>query len=278
MKQALNRLCAWLEKNYGFSALCRIHADLSPGLPNIFLKGRDAQGRVLFIKSGTTPGLYYNEYKWSEHFYRLAPDRVAQPLYYRDAKGIRFFACEYLEGQTLDKYMGESSPSPGDKQNLLEDLWEIFLAFQASDMVHRDIRPQNLLVCQGRLMVVDFQLAVSYSQYEEPDCFRRARWLLADVGENFAYGCLHWDDTWSLLQVANYIGREEEYAARFDEMTAAMTAAVGRRSIRYGYRHKHWWKRLFWMSKLLSLVHPVPSSRRTFRCRKIAARHVLKRL
>ncbi len=279
MKQNPDALCAWLKENFGFSGLRRIHADLSPGLPNILLTANDSKGRALFIKSGTTAGLYRNEYRWSKQFHQLAPEYAAQPLYCRDEEGFRFFACAYLEGKTLDKYMREGFPlSPKEKKSLLEDLYGIFLAFQASDMVHRDIRPQNLLVCHGRMKVVDFQLAVPYARYEEPDFLRQERGLLASLGEDFAYGCLLWDDAWSLLQVAKYIGKEEEYAARYDEITAAMGAAVGQRVIRYGQRERRWWKRFFWASRLLSLFALTPSRRREYRRRKIAARYILKNL
>lgn len=280
MKSRVNAIIQWLWEKMGFSDFQCVHEDLNPlsWSRNVFLTAQDPEGRKLFIKSGTAEGLYRNEFEYAEAFYRLAPGHAAEPFYYRDDEEIRFFACEYMEGMPLNTWMETGGRDAESKAILLEDLFRIFQALQASGMVHRDIRPQNLLVQGGRLKVVDFQLAVCSENYREPEFFQKERGLLASLGEEFACGCLVWDDAWSLLRIMEYIGRDTGYAARYDEIHEEMARGVGKRVICYGRRDRKYWKHYFLRSKLLSLFALTPSCRNEYRRRKIAARHVLRHL
>ena len=255
MTPRAEHLIARLKEDLGFSGLRLLHEDLRPlsWSKNILLTGQDGGGRRLFIKSGVTEGLYRHEFDYAEAFYRAAPELSAQPLYWRDDEQLRFIASAYVEGTPLDEWM-EGGPSAESKGCLLEDLFRIFRAFQACDIIHRDIRPQNFMVCGGRLIIIDFQLAVSHTAYREPDFFRTERGVLGSLGEDFAYGCLMWDDAWSFLKVLEYVGKEALYAARYDDMHAAISAAVGRRIIRYPQRDRQFWTRFYRQSKLLPFI------------------------
>ncbi len=208
---------------------------------NMFWLGQEcgAPGRRLFIKTGTHHGLYENEYKMGMQMYELDSVHFLKPLYYNDFSEINFFANEYLDGVTLKAAMIRGDLSPQIRATLIEDLYEIFCALRKSDIVHRDIRPGNLMIANGRLVLIDFQLAVSKSNYVELDYMISRPQRLRSLGEDvFRYRHYAWDDAHSLLRVLEYIGRDEKYGARYDEIHREIKSYIGTDTIHSAVREQ----------------------------------------
>ena len=77
-----------------------------------------------------------------------------------EAEGIRFLAMQYVEGQTL---AARSADSPLETKEILElgvQVADALDAAHAKGIVHRDIKPGNLMVTErGQWKVLDFGLA-----------------------------------------------------------------------------------------------------------------------
>ena len=97
------------------------------------------------------------------------------------------------------------------------DIWHIFQALRKSDVVHRDIRPDNLMLINNRLVLIDFQLAVSKKNFKELDYMLSRPSRLRKLGnKNFRYRPYVWDDAYSLLKVLDFIGCRPYYATRYN--------------------------------------------------------------
>ena len=184
--------------------------------------------RKIFIKTGTHDGIYENEYKMGMALYKADPKHFLEPLMYNDYDEIKFFANEYVSGKTLKTVMMGGGVANETRARMIEDLYKIFCALRGSDVVHRDIRPDNLMWLGDRLVLIDFQLAVSKSHYQELAYLASKPQRLRSLGEDvFRYKRYTWDDAHSILRVLEYIGRADTYGARYDEIHADIKSHIG---------------------------------------------------
>jgi len=78
------------------------------------------------------------------------------------ADGGYYYAMEYVEGQDLEKLVErEGAQAPARVAHLLAQLAASLAEAHAAGLVHRDVKPANLMLCAGRgdrLKVLDFGL------------------------------------------------------------------------------------------------------------------------
>src|SRR5690606_3092533 len=69
-----------------------------------------------------------------------------------------YSVTEYVEGQTLAQWMTDHpQPSLEQVRDLLEQISRGLRAFHRLEMLHRDLRPENILIdCGGTLKLIDF--------------------------------------------------------------------------------------------------------------------------
>src|SRR5690625_6240465 len=72
---------------------------------------------------------------------------------------------EYVEGMTLKEYIQRNGPI--EVQEALDIMKQVTIAIahaHANDIVHRDIKPQNILIdTYGQVKVTDFGIAIALS-------------------------------------------------------------------------------------------------------------------
>jgi serine/threonine protein kinase/Tfp pilus assembly protein PilF len=79
--------------------------------------------------------------------------------------GRLFMAMEYVPGQNLLEWIEEGSPSTAQILEALRQAGEGLAAAHAQELVHRDVKPQNIIVGEdGRVRVIDFGLAMAAGQ------------------------------------------------------------------------------------------------------------------
>ena len=77
-----------------------------------------------------------------------------------ESDGARYLAMEYVEGQTLDQWIGGQPVAAARILELGGQLAEALDAAHSKGIVHRDIKPANLVITpRGHLKVLDFGLA-----------------------------------------------------------------------------------------------------------------------
>lgn len=191
----------------------------------------------LFIKTGRHAGLYQNEYEMGKALYDIDQVHFIKPLFYNDHSQFNFFANEYVKADSLTTFMLQHNPTTAQRHRLVRDLYQIFLALKQSDVVHRDIRPDNFMIRRGRLVLIDFQLAVSKSNYTELEYMRKNPRRLRNLGgKTFRYKPFVWDDAYSLLKVLKFIGRDRAYGAEYDKIYREIKSHIGHDRIKTAVR------------------------------------------
>lgn len=90
-----------------------------------------------------------------------------------------YVIMEFLEGQTLDKFIGQHGPMhQKDFRDLARQTLEALIAAHQIGLIHRDLKPQNIMVMQlasgaAQYKILDFGLA---KIMQEP----RAQTMIAD--------------------------------------------------------------------------------------------------
>jgi serine/threonine protein kinase len=88
-----------------------------------------------------------------------------------EGSGISFIAMEYVDGKPLTAYLGDASVPPERRMRWLVDVARGLGAAHARGLLHRDMKPANVMVSrEGVAKVVDFGLAK-----KEPDARASSR-------------------------------------------------------------------------------------------------------
>jgi len=96
---------------------------------------------------------------------RLSHPNVVAVFDQGDDDGTLFLAMEYIPGHTLRDVIRKESPMPPAKAlTLLEPVLSALAAAHAAGLIHRDVKPENVLLADdGRVKVADFGLARAVS-------------------------------------------------------------------------------------------------------------------
>jgi eukaryotic-like serine/threonine-protein kinase len=81
--------------------------------------------------------------------------------------GLAFLSMELVDGTTLAKWRGEARRSHRDVARVMAAVARGLAAAHAAGIVHRDVKPQNVLVAGTRVLVTDFGLSVRSDQLAE---------------------------------------------------------------------------------------------------------------
>lgn len=99
----------------------------------------------------------------AERASRLTHGNIVQVYSWHTVGNLTFFAMEYVEGETFQKYIQrEFRASTADVLRIMAEACDGVAAAHAHGLVHRDIKPQNILISNtGRVKVADFGLSSS---------------------------------------------------------------------------------------------------------------------
>ncbi len=177
---------------------------VNPELPVLFFSAELA-GRPVFVKySPVAPQAISAEWTFSRRMRSHRPDLCVEPLFWHTtAAGGAFVAMERLEGQTLAARLTSKHEITTEEAKILaEDMKGIVHALEAAGIVHRDIRPANLMISpDGHVKIFDFQFAVERDDPGEYVYFaERHKELLYPLGEDYARGPGKWNDRHSMVK------------------------------------------------------------------------------
>jgi serine/threonine protein kinase len=77
--------------------------------------------------------------------------------------GFFFYVMAYLEGETLAERLAKGRLPAAEAVQLCRDLLDALEAAHGRDVVHRDIKPDNVFLVRGRAVLTDFGIAKSLS-------------------------------------------------------------------------------------------------------------------
>ncbi len=176
---------------------------VNPELPVLFFSAV-FEGRPAFVKySPVAPNAVAAEWKYPRKVRRICPDLCVEPLFWHaTAAGGAFVVLERLDGVTLEERLSSGDIGADEAEKIAVDMRNIVHTLEKAGLVHRDIRPANLMVTpDGHVKIFDFQFAIDRAGYEERLYFaERHKELLYPLGEDFAVAPGRWNDRHSMVK------------------------------------------------------------------------------
>jgi eukaryotic-like serine/threonine-protein kinase len=122
---------------------------------------------------------------------RLNHPHILPVLDSGEAAGFLFFVMPYVEGETLrDRLNREPQLPVGDALQIALEVADALSYAHGQGVIHRDVKPENILISSGHAVVADFGIAkaitaarksLSLTTYETgsytPEQLRRGPWL-----------------------------------------------------------------------------------------------------
>ena len=173
----------------------------------IYFKAETENKKKLFIKSRGIEESSRREYKVIKELRNVNQKYFPKEYYFKSEKDVNFIIMEEVEGQRLDRLINsnEFEIKPNQyKENLYNGIFNILKILHKLKIVHRDIRPQNLIIKHdGTPVLIDFQFAVDIKRikYKEFQIVRKNPELIIGLGDKFAKNIFHWDDAYSVYKI-----------------------------------------------------------------------------
>jgi serine/threonine protein kinase len=89
---------------------------------------------------------------------RLDSPYVLKPYPNAKPKNMLYSVMEYIEGTTLKQWiLDHPSPNTEEIRNIIEQIGKGLMAMHRCDLLHQDIRPDNIMVTpEGQIKIIDF--------------------------------------------------------------------------------------------------------------------------
>ena len=145
-----------------------------------------------------------------------------------------YLALEYANAKDLASLMNSNSLSDDDISQIINQFIEISNFLYMYKLVHRDIRPDNILISKEnkilKVILIDFAFTVSTSvpEFKELEVVNNIDTLYF-LGAGYNPAPLVWDDAYSLYKIAEQLSYN-----KFDDSLLNLRENIGR----YEYRSK----------------------------------------
>ena len=201
----------------------------------IYFKAETENKKKLFIKSRGIEESSRREYKVIKELRNVNQKYFPKEYYFKSEKDVNFIIMELVEGQRLDHLINSNEfeiKLNHYKENLYNGIFNILKILHKLKIVHRDIRPQNLIIKHdGTPVLIDFQFAVDIKRikYKEFQIVRKNPELIIGLGDKFAKNIFHWDDAYSVYKIFDLLKIKND--SDFIKIKKMISKMIGRYEI-----------------------------------------------
>ena len=201
----------WLKANYNMT-------NIEPYMLGVFntdsgyqfLTG-EFKEKKLFIKWGGMSNAVLNEYKMGKALFGNNQENFIEPILFNFNNGNNFIATEYTEGVMLSDIIQKNQITEIQKQSYIQQLEQIAQSLIETGIIHRDIRPDNIMVTSdGTLKLIDLQFALYLQKFKINRAFIKTFFALKDLGGKYKVGFYCWDDMFSINKIISELGGKSD--------------------------------------------------------------------
>ena len=142
------------------------------GMSRVFLAEETALGRRVVVKvlpRELTGGVNVDRFRREIMLAaQLQHPHIVTLLATGEVGGVPYYTMPYEEGRSLRSHLRERGPLPiAEVVGLLGDVAKALVFAHDRGVIHRDIKPDNILVCGGAAVVSDFGIAKAVSDAKD---------------------------------------------------------------------------------------------------------------
>jgi eukaryotic-like serine/threonine-protein kinase len=145
------------------------------GMSQVFLAEETALGRRVVVKvlpPGRTGDVNIERFKREiQVAARLQHAHIVPVLTAGETNGLPFYTMPFVEGESLRNRLVKGPLSTAETVSILRDVARALAYAHERGVVHRDIKPDNVMLSGGSAVVTDFGIAkaISASRTDQPD-------------------------------------------------------------------------------------------------------------
>ena len=141
----------------------RIEEEIHSSKRTEIYKAVDIESNTLVILKAPSV-LYDDDTHYIEHFLheewagkRISHDNVLKVLNPNRNKSCIYYVTEFIDGRTLRQWMDKNSKANIDTvRNIIEQIAKGLQAFHRMEMLHQDLKPENIMFGDATVKIIDF--------------------------------------------------------------------------------------------------------------------------
>jgi tetratricopeptide (TPR) repeat protein len=145
------------------------------GMSQVFVAEETALGRKVVVKvlpPGRTGDVNIERFKREiQVAARLQHAHIVPVLTAGETNGLPYYTMPFVDGESLRGRLAKGPLSTAETVNILRDVARALAYAHERGVVHRDIKPDNVMIAGGSAVVTDFGIAkaISASRTDTPD-------------------------------------------------------------------------------------------------------------
>lgn len=153
-----------------------LNSDMKVAVKEFYMRDycmRDNSGSVSFSDSskGSMSKKYAKKFaKEALHLSKLDHQNIVKVAESFEYNNTSYYVMEYLDGKCLDDYVAENiGLSEYESIKFIRQIGAALSYMHSQEMLHMDVKPKNIMLKDGRCVLIDFGLAKQYDEQGQPE-------------------------------------------------------------------------------------------------------------
>lgn len=153
-----------------------LNSDMKVAVKEFYMRDycmRDNRGSVSFSDSskGSMSRKYAKKFvKEALHLSKLEHQNIVKVAESFEYNNTSYYVMEYLDGKCLDDYVTENiGLSEYESIKFIRQIGAALSYMHSQEMLHMDVKPKNVMLKDGRCVLIDFGLAKQYDEQGQPE-------------------------------------------------------------------------------------------------------------